>query len=96
MTLAVGKKRPRNAPPIRRAPVPEMDWVTAIYWESDLGLVHRPSKNPEKWAHGTGFQRNAVVTIGQKSCVLCELWKTSDSKVFLVRVSRSNEGLSLG
>lgn len=29
MFLAPGKKRARKAPPMRRAPVPEMDWVMA-------------------------------------------------------------------
>ena len=47
-------------------------------------------------AHGTSFQRGTVGAISQKSSVLGELLKTSDSKVFLVRVSGRNETLSLG
>lgn len=45
--------------------------------------------------HRTGFQWCAVSPIGQESGVLGEFWETGNSKVFLVRVRRSNEVLSL-
>lgn len=46
--------------------------------------------------HGTGSQWCAFSTIGQESSILVEFWETGDSKVFLVRVFRSDEVLSLG
>ena len=45
--------------------------------------------------HGASFQWCAVSTIGQKSGIFGEFWETSDSKVFLIRVCRSNDALSL-
>jgi len=53
------------------------------------------TKIPTMNAHGTSFQWCAVSAIGQESGVLSELWETGDSKVFLVRVRRSNEVFGL-
>lgn len=61
MVLAVGKKRPRKAPPIRRAPVPERDWVTAICLESNQGWFIDPTKTQRTGLTDPAFNGTLLV-----------------------------------
>ena len=78
---------------MRRAPVPEMDWVTAICKKEAKHEFQIYTK--EECAYRIVLQGSTVSTVGKESGTLSEFGQTSDWEILLVGVRVRNELLCL-
>ncbi len=76
---------------MRRAPVPEMDWVTATW----SGVEQPGVKLYGRVTHSTLLQGDAFSSVGQESGVPGELGETSNWEVLLVGKASKDDFLGL-